>query len=205
MYLQGATGDLNPNHTWGEDDYEALEMIANSVAEPVLNAFGNLTPVNGDAVSFHQEQVWLSLETEAHGDSPPPTYRKVLSKMAGIPSLIVDHVLNIRYPWKTLIAARDGFWAVPVVLTNMMIGDLTIYTLGAEVFNEIGVAIKQISATLPTMFVSVSSGCIGYLPTAAEHALGGYEVDMSPYFYRMPGRLKVDSAERVMEVVKRLA
>jgi len=205
MVLQGATGDLNPDHTWGEDDYEALDRIANSVAEPVLNSFGNLTPVYGDAVSFQQEQVWLSLEAEAQGATPPPTYRRVLSKMAGVPNLIVDHVLNIRYPWKTLIAARDGFWAVPVVLTQLRIGDLTMYTLGAEVFNEIGVAIKQISATQPTIFASVSSGCIGYLPTAAEHALGGYEVDMSPYFYRLPGRLKVDSAERVMEVVKRLS
>jgi hypothetical protein len=205
MYLQGATGDLNPDHTWGEDDYKALERIANGVVEPVLNSFGNLTPVNGDAVSFHQEQVWLSLEAEAQGTTPPPTYRRVLSKMARVPSLIVDHMLSIRYPWKTLIAARDGFWAVPVVLTHVRIGDLTIYTLGAEVFNEIGVAIKQNSATMPTIFASVSSGCIGYLPTAAEHALGGYEVDMSPYFYRMPGRLKADGAERVMEVIKRLS
>jgi Neutral/alkaline non-lysosomal ceramidase, N-terminal len=205
IYLQGATGDLNPDHTWGENDYAALESIANKVAEPVFNSLASLTPVKGDAVSFHQEQVWLSLEAEVHGDVPPPTYRQVLSKMAGVPRFMVDPVLNVRYPWKTLIAAREGFWAVPVVLTLVRVGDLTIYTLGAEVFNEIGLAVKQFSATMPTIFASVSSGCIGYLPTAAEHALGGYEVDISPYFYRMPGRLKADSAEKVMQAIGRFA
>jgi hypothetical protein len=55
------------------------------------------------------------------------------------------------------------------------------------------------------MFASLSSGCIGYLPTAAEHALGGYEVDLAPYFYRLPGKLNADSAERVIEAVKQIS
>ena len=124
--------------------------------------------------------------------------------MAHVPRFLVDFVLNQRYPWKTLITARDGFWSVPVVLTHIRVGDLAVYTLGAEVFTEIGMAIKQAAPTEQTLFASVSSGCIGYLPTAEEHALGGYEVDMSPYFYRMPGRLNADSAERVMEAVRNL-
>jgi hypothetical protein len=205
MFLQGATGDLNPDHTWGKDDYGALDTIAGCVAEQVYNALPHLTPVNGEAVSFHQEQVWLSLEAEAHGKKPPPTYRGILSQMAKVPRFMVEYVLNYRYPWKTHIAARDGFWSVPVVLTHLRAGDLALFTLGAEVFNEIGMAVKQASPTTPTLFASVSSGCIGYLPTAAEHALGGYEVDLSPYFYRFPARLKADSAERVLEAVKKMA
>jgi hypothetical protein len=204
LYLQGATGDLNPDHNWGGDDYAALEPIANRVAEPVLNSLGSFMQIAGNTVSFHQQQVWLTLEAEAHGDTPPTTYREVLSKMAGVPRFMVNYVLNYRYPWKTHIAARDGFWAVPVVLTQIQIGDLSLFTLGAEVFNEIGMAVKHASPTTPTLFASVSSGCIGYLPTAAEHALGGYEVDLTPYFYRMPGRLKSDSAQRVLEAVIKL-
>ncbi len=92
-----------------------------------------------------------------------------------------------------------------MVLTQARVGELALYALGAEVFTEIGMLIKQVSPTPYTMFASLSSGCIGYLPTRAEHALGGYEVDLSPYFYRMPGRLQADSAERVLEAVKRLS
>ncbi|OGO13313.1 MAG: hypothetical protein A2032_02340 [Chloroflexi bacterium RBG_19FT_COMBO_49_13] len=93
---------------------------------------------------------------------------------------------------------------VPVILTHIKVDDLALYTLGAEVFTEIGMEIKQMSSTSHTLFANVSNGCIGYLPTASEHALGGYEVDLSPYFYRLPGRLRADSAERVLEAVKNL-
>jgi hypothetical protein len=204
IYLQGATGDLNPNHALGKDDLTDIDAIGNKVAEQVLKVIPLLASVAGEAASFHEEQVWLSLESEAHGSTPPPTYRAVLSSMAHVPRFLVDFILNYRYPWKTLIAARDGFWSVPVVLTHIRVGDMVLYALGAEVFTEIGVEIKQLSPTTPALFASVSSGCIGYLPTASEHALGGYEVDMSPYFYRMPGRLKADSAERVLAAVRNL-
>jgi neutral ceramidase len=204
MYLQGATGDINPDHDWGKDDFPAVEAIGLRIADQVEQILPILEPISGESVSFHQELVWLSLEAEAHGVTPPPTYRAVLAKMAHVPRFMVDFVLNSRYPWKTHIAARDGFWSVPVVLTHIRVGELALYALGAEVFTEIGLAIKQSSPTSHTLFASVSSGCIGYLPTRAEHGLGGYEVDMSPYFYRMPGRLNADSAERVMEAVNKL-
>src|SRR4030043_2412558 len=204
MVLQGATGDLNPNHAWGKDDFTAMEAIGKKVAEQVKMVTPMFSQVLGEAVSFHQEQVWLSLEAEAQSSTPPPFYRTVLGRMAHVPRFMVDFVLNFRYPWKTHIAARGGSWAVPVVLTHIRVGDMALYALGAEVFTEIGMEIKQASPTNPTLFASVSNGCIGYLPTASEHALGGYEVDMSPYFYRMPGRLKADSEQKVLKAIKKL-
>jgi len=204
MYLQGATGDLNPDHDWGTDDFEAVNKIGTRVASQVLNLLPQLAPVQGEAVSFHEQQVWLPLEAEVNGTEPPPTYRAVLARMSHVPRFMVDPVLNYRYPWKTLIVAREGFWSVPVVLTHIRAGDLALFALGAEVFTEIGMTIKRTSTTNPTLFASVSNGCIGYLPTASEHILGGYEVDISPYFYRMPSRLKADSDERVMEAVRSL-
>jgi hypothetical protein len=205
MYLQGATGDLNPDHTWGNDDFEAVQAIGAKVAEQVAKEIPVLAPVLGEGVSFHQEQVWLPLEAEVHGATPPTTYRAVLARMAHVPRFLVDFVLNYRYPWKTHITAREGYWTVPVVLTHIRLGEVTIYALGAEVFTEFGMAIMQVPHTSPTLFASVSSGCIGYLPTTSEHALGGYEVDISPFFYRMPGRLNADSADRVLEAVRNLS
>jgi len=93
---------------------------------------------------------------------------------------------------------------VPLILTHIRVGDLASYIFGTDVLTKIGIEIKQMSTTRHTLFASVSSGCIGYLPTASEHALGGYRVDLSPYFYCMPGRLSADSAERVLEAVKNL-
>jgi hypothetical protein len=69
------------------------------------------------------------------------------------------------------------------------LGDCAIIALAAETFNEIGTAITKGSPAPFTLFASCSSGCIGYLPTATAHALGGYEVELTPYIYRMPGVL----------------
>ena len=217
MYLQGATGDLNPDqnrredpaggilgfdYVGGVDNYAGVEALGMRIADRVLKALQLLVPISGESISFHQEQVWLALEAEAHNLTPPLNYRRELAKMAHIPRFLVNFMLNNRYPWKTHIAARDGFWSVPVVLAYIRVGDLALFTLGAEVFTEIGMQIKGASPTRHTLFASVSNGCIGYLPTASEHALGGYEVDISPYYYRMPGRLNADSADRVLRAVE---
>jgi Neutral/alkaline non-lysosomal ceramidase, N-terminal len=204
MYLQGATGDLNPTQNTTEGDFGAVDALGMRVADRVVETLPLLTPIPGESISFQQEQVWLELEAAVRTETPPPNYRRVLAKMAHVPAFLVDFVLNARYPWKTHIAPHEGVWAVPVVLTHLRVGDLAVIALGAEVFTEIGMSIKQASPASHTLFASVSSGCIGYLPTAAEHALGGYEVDMSPYFYRMPGRLKPESAERVLEAVREM-
>lgn len=205
MYLQGATGDLNPDQNGAEDDFTAVEATGLRIAEQVENALPHLESLSGDAVSFHQEQVWLSLDAEVSTPNPPPVYRHVLAKMAHVPCFLVDSTLNYRYPWKTHIAPKDGYWAIPVVLTHIRVGELALYALGAEVFTEIGMEIKRISPSSHTMFASLSSGCIGYLPTESEYVLGGYEVEMAPYFYRLPGKLKGDCAGVVLEAVRKLA
>jgi neutral ceramidase len=202
MFIQGATGDLNPDPSWGEDDFSVVEAIGLRIAEQVEQELRLLESLSGETISFQHEQVWLSSEAEAHGPTPPPTYRAVLAEFAHVPRFMVNSLLNHRFPWKTHIAARDGFWSVPVVLTYIRVGDLVLFAVGAEVFTEIGMSIKQASPSSYTLFASLSSGCIGYLPTRTEHGQGGYEVDLSPYFYRMPGRLKADSADRVLVAVK---
>ena len=164
MYLQGATGDLNPDHEWGEEDFSAVETIGMRIADRVRQVLPLMAPISAESVSFHQQQVWLSLEAEAHGLNPPPIYREVLAKMAHVPRFLVDFVLNQRYPWKTLIHRSDGFWSVPVVLTHLRVGDLALYALGAEVFTRNWHGDQGASPTSHTFFASVSNGCIGYFP-----------------------------------------
>ena len=85
---------------------------------------------------------------------------------------------------------------MPMATCLLRIGEMIWVALGAEVFNEIGTRIKIESGSPYTFFSSVSNGCIGYLPTVDEHVLGGYEVDISPYFYRFPGRIH-KNAEKI--------
>jgi hypothetical protein len=75
-----------------------------------------------------------------------------------------ETVLLAKYPDK-----------VKAQLQVIRVGELAIAAIPCEVFTEIGVAIKKKSPFKTTCVVSLANGYFGYLPTPAQHALGGYE------------------------------
>jgi neutral ceramidase len=200
LFLQGATGDLDPDHEWEDGDpWEAVRALGECVADRVIAACNaGLSPLNDVPLDLSHQEAWLPLEAKATTATPLPTYRRVLTEMARLPysvRFVVDLQLERRYPWRSRIEAREGFWHVPMRINAVRIGDLGLVTFGAETLTEIGMAIKAASPTRHTMFASVSNGCIGYLPTAEAHAEGGYEVDISPFIYRFPARLAAECAQ----------
>ncbi len=64
---------------------------------------------------------------------------------------------------------------VKISLQAFRIGELAIAAIPCEVFTEIGLSIKKKSPFKTTCVVSLANGYFGYLPTQAQHALGGYE------------------------------
>jgi len=222
MFLQGATGDLNPDHEWGEGDpWEAVRSLGERVADRVIGACeaetpprfegdrggSDLSPLAGVPLALGRQEVWLPLEARATTPTPPLAYRQVLLKVTGLPSFlpfVVDPLLNRRYPWRSRVEAREGVWHVPLRINAVRIGDLGLVTFGAETLTEIGMAVKAGSPAAHTMFISVSDGCIGYLPTAGAHAEGGYEVDVAPFFYRYPARLSSGCAQIATDAATRV-
>jgi len=197
LFLQGATGNLNPDMYW--DDAGAFEMAREEgerVAEAVVTACRlNSEKLRGTPLGIVRVEAWLPLEAAASTSRPPKSYRKPLLAMAGLPSwmgFLTDFLLDIRYPWKSRIEARDGVWSVPMRVNAVRMGELGLVSFGAETFTEIGLAVKAQSPAKHTLFASVTDSCISYLHTAAAHAEGGYEVDMAPYAYRYPGRLAAE-------------
>ncbi len=207
LFLQGAAGNLNPDLPAEDGDpWQAVESLGNRVAERViaLCTGDDLTPLEmeNQKLELIRREVWLPLEAEATTPRPPKTYRRVLLNMAGLPPFlpwVVDPLLSRRYPWRSQIKAHSSRWHVPLRINGVRLGDLGLVTFGAETLTEIGMEIKAASPTRFTLFASVSDGCIGYLPTAEAHALGGYEVDIAPYFYRYPGRLDAHCAQIAIE------
>ena len=196
LYIQGATGDLNPKREEGDQDENAVVKLGEEVANDVFFALKELKAIAGDEIRFHASEIWLPLEAKATTLKPPPTYKAELAKVAGLPQFVVDPVINYRYPWNATTEARDGFWTIPMRATQLQVGEFALAGLGMEVFHEIGMAIKEDTPTEYTMFSGVCNGCVGYLPTAKEHALGGYEINIVPFFYRLPGRLSSE-AEKI--------
>lgn len=62
-----------------------------------------------------------------------------------------------------------------VIVQTHRIGDLAVAAMPFEVFAEIGLELKQRSPIQPLMNLSIANGSHGYLPTPAQHKLGGYE------------------------------
>lgn len=70
-------------------------------------------------------------------------------------------------------ALTDGL--LRIELQAIRINDAVFVAVPAEVFVEIGLSLKE-SAPHRTFIVGLANGYIGYLPTAAAHDVGGYEV-----------------------------
>jgi hypothetical protein len=131
-----------------------------------------------------------------------------MAKLPGFLSIFADLLLNQRYPWKSVIEEKDGYWSVPMRINTVRIGELALVTYAAETFTEIGMKVKSASPAAHTLFASVSDGSISYLHTAESHAEGGYEIDVAPLAYRYPGRLQADceniALEKTNEMLERL-
>lgn len=201
LFLQGATADVNPvENLLGADDdpWEAVAALGGRVADVVIAACdADLTALDGAPLRWQHREVWLPLEAQATTARPPRTYRRVLAESADLPPFLapaVDLLLWRRYPWRSRVEARDGVWSVPLHVNAVRLGDVSLVTFGAETFTEIGQVIKDAAPTSQALFASVTDDCIGYLPTAAEHAKGGPEVDLFSYFYRYPARFAPQSA-----------
>ncbi len=65
--------------------------------------------------------------------------------------------------------------AVDVTVQAIRVGPVGIVAIPCEVFTEIGLEIKAKSAIRPVFTIELANGYNGYLPTRAQHALGGYE------------------------------
>jgi len=84
---------------------------------------------------------------------------------------------------------------LPVEIQVIGIGDVALLALGGEVFFEIGEAIRERSPWPITIPMAYCNGSVGYVPTAAEAALGGYEVDMArAQWHGLPLRDDADTA-----------
>lgn len=83
---------------------------------------------------------------------------------------------------------------VELTVQALRVGDLGIVAIPCEVFTEIGLEIKAKSPLKPAFTIELANGYNGYLPTEAQHALGGYETWRARSSY-----LEVGAAARITE------
>jgi hypothetical protein len=197
---------------WSENDLSTMKAEGETVGKEITQTIEQLQPMLGIPIKATRQMVWVTLQTpEALPGQKTPSYRDLLAELGKsdpevpvIPKPFIDPVLDTRYPWKTVIAERDGSLCTPIEVNALRVGDIAFATISMEVFTEIGMQIKEASPAAVTIFAGYTNGLSGYLPTAEEHALGGYEVELGPLFYRLPGMFAKNSAQKVAEVLKQM-
>jgi neutral ceramidase len=184
LFLQGATGNLNPKHEWGDHDLAAMERLGKEVGRAVIELCDRgVAPIAATPLASAREEIALPVVERSR-----ESYRETAARVFRVPRFAVDPLLRYAYPWRSrLRPGPDGRPELPMEVLVFRIGDLALVGLAAETFTEIGQAIKDGSPAPCTLFAGYSNGCIGYLPTASAHAEGGYEVEQAPLAYRMSG------------------
>lgn len=87
----------------------------------------------------------------------------------------------------------------PVPVQVFRIGEVCIGTMPCEVFCEIGLEFKKRSPIQPAFMVSIAHGYFGYLPTPAQHDLGGYETWLGT------NRLEREASDKLLAELLKMA
>ncbi|MBT5017885.1 MAG: hypothetical protein HON04_04010 [Planctomicrobium sp.] len=187
ILTNGTSGDVNNINFAGSSPrvakYQKMQMVAEKVTNRVMEAHSTL-----------EWQDWVKLD-----------------------SATTDLVLNVRQPTEEMLqhfeelekrpkeerhireetySARiqkiqEGPSEVVVPLQVMRIGTLAIQAIPFEVFTEIGLELKDRSPFEDSFTIELANGSYGYLPTPAQHKLGGYETWLGTCYVQLDGSEKI--------------
>ncbi|MGA0133528.1 MAG: neutral/alkaline non-lysosomal ceramidase N-terminal domain-containing protein [Opitutales bacterium] len=177
MMSNGTSGDIN-NSPFGtirppREPMEQVRIVAQEAADSVWFALRDVKAHEPKAV-LGMRQRTLTLKYRR------PTQEQVLYAKAVL--AIKDEAAKKRLPRLAEAYARRPLAAlerkeetVDAILQVVRIGDFAIVGIPFETFAEIGLSLKKDSPFARTMVVGLANGRHGYLPTPAQHELGGYE------------------------------
>lgn len=182
LFLQGASGNINAVRM--EPGYEPARSLGVRLGCEVVRVWETVQPrpVTGLATTTRV----ADLPRTRYGSREGAAAR-VAAVEKEIEELEADGAFEGRIAWarRRLQEARAALqsWEtgasrdpVPAEIQAWRVGDLGIVTTPAEVFNQIGIAIKARSPFADTFFVGYANDSIGYVPVPEAYAEGGYEV-----------------------------
>jgi hypothetical protein len=95
---------------------------------------------------------------------------------------------------------------VPVEAQCLAIGDsLRIVAVEAEIFAATAARIRARCKPGATIIAGYANGCVGYVAPPSAIAEGGYEVERSAMYYRLPGFLNAEAEQTLLEAIGRCA
>lgn len=203
ILANGPCGDVNNNDYSGKtpavkrEPYEKIKLVAGDLATEVLRVHGSL-----------QHQDWVPLKAAVENlelavRRPTPEMVKWAKEVLARPKDAAPvHRLEQPYAERTLAAHEAKPESVSCVMQAFRIGDLAIAAVPFEVFTEIGLEIKSRSPFKDTFTIELANGSNGYLPTPAQHELGGYETWLGTNRVEREASVKITST--ILKLLERV-
>lgn len=192
LFLQGCAGNINPIHTSATFTHVrklgeilgAAVIVASHLSEPVSGV-----PISGILRIVHLPYLYPShKEAEQHLHQAEEELARAEEEGAPL-GILMWRRDTVRWAQDLLLTVEKGEPKnMPFEIQLLRIGDVHLLAFPAEMFVQYALDIEHQSPYKPTITLGYSNGCWGYIPTAADYAIGGYEVDMA---YRYYGTLMV--------------
>ena len=194
MLSNGTSGDINNINFQGVPAgrplYGQINFVAHKLADEVLRVQKKIK--HHDWVTLKAVQKDIPLGVRRPGADEVARAKQMLKDAQNPERLTTFEV----YAQETLNLAKYPP-RLPVPLQALHIGGLRICAIPCEPFAEVGLALKD--GRKDTFVIGLANGYFGYLPTARQLALGGYETWRSGWSF-----LEVDSAKRVIGTLEKL-
>ncbi len=195
----GTSGDCNNINFRepykSEPAYARINRVANDVADVALATYKTIEWHDWIELKSAQKEIRLGVRLpkasevkQAKEQLANALQKNGPNSLSGTNLYARETVLLSEYPSQ-----------VPVILQAFRIGELGIAAIPCEVFAEIGLEIKAKSPFKPSFTIELANGYNGYLPTPAQHKLGGYETWRARSSY-----LEVDASPKIFNEVMAL-
>lgn len=192
----GTSGDINnidftkPADSKGPG--EQMEYVGNKVATEVYRQYGKIAFQDWVPLAAAQREVTLGIRK--------PTGAEVEEAKALLAAAEGRELRGLREIYANCTIDLANYPDTDdLILQALQIGDLGIAAIPCEVFVEIGLAIKEQTPFGKSFTIELANGYNGYLPTEAQHALGGYET-----WRAKSSRLEVKAANVIQQTVLEL-
>jgi hypothetical protein len=177
MMSNGTSGDIN-NIPFGvtrppREPFEQIRIVAQKAADTAWLAHRKIERHEAGArLGMRQRAITLKYRRPSARDvAEAQAVLAVKDKEAieNLPPLAQNYARNV------VGAAERTEETITVIIQAIRIGDFAVCGIPFETFVEIGLDLKKRSPFPQTMVIGLANGRHGYLPTPAQHQLGGYE------------------------------
>jgi len=192
MFLQGCAGNINPIYT--SATFQHVRKLGEILGAAVVVASHLSDPVEGIPITGSLRTVQLPYrypsleEAQERLREAEEALRKAEDEGAH-PGVIMWRRDLVRWAQDLILAVESSErGSMPFEIQLLRLGDMHLLAFPAEMFVQYALDFVRQSPYASTLALGYSNGCWGYIPTAADYPLGGYEVDVA---YRYYGTLMV--------------